>query len=477
MGNSPGGQSSWLTHLIPSFGAALGGGHKSSSSPSSPSADSSSSSSFPSSTPSSIDILFNDTNEATESPLPYLDTDGAHFPWQAIRLPSYLHPKSYELFLSPSMVFNGHTHNHSSSIHPPSSSPSSSPSSPSSPSPSSEPHPTFINRGNVSIEFEITTATASFIVLHSKKLNISKVSVTRLGGHLNLTSSLNSREVQPIPVRRVLECTRLEQLYIELGQNLSSGNVYLLSLEFARTMEDELEGFYVSSYSHSGRKGKQYLLTTHFEPTLARTAFPCFDEPAMKATFRLRLLHQPNYTVFFNTEIVDTQTVQLEGGHLKTLSTSETTVPMSTYLVAFVVCDFAVSSVKNDDSSTGGIVVRTVVPEEQNAHTAYALQFGSKVITFFQKFFKVDYPLRKLDMVAVPDFSAGAMENWGIITFRTTTLLYNERESSSEMQEQVATVICKWKKLFCFSVFCDIFFPLTKQPTKLPISGSAIWSP
>ncbi|XP_017487969.1 PREDICTED: endoplasmic reticulum aminopeptidase 2-like [Rhagoletis zephyria] len=208
-------------------------------------------------------------------------------------------------------------------------------------------------------------------------------------------------------------------------------------------MEDELEGFYVSSYSHSGRKGKQYLLTTHFEPTLARTAFPCFDEPAMKATFRLRLLHQPNYTVFFNTEIVDTQTVQLEGGHLKTLSTSETTVPMSTYLVAFVVCDFAVSSVKNDDSSTGGIVVRTVVPEEQNAHTAYALQFGSKVITFFQKFFKVDYPLRKLDMVAVPDFSAGAMENWGIITFRTTTLLYNERESSSEMQEQVATVICE----------------------------------
>lgn len=313
-------------------------------------------------------------------------------------------------------------------------------------------HPSFSNSGNVSIQFEITNKSAAFLVLHSKKLNISKTTVTRLGilsNKNNHTSILNydKKHLKNLPVTKILECTRLEQLYIEVAENMTSGYLYSLVIEFERTLEDELEGFYVSSYTHSGKKEKQYLLTTHFEPTLARTAFPCFDEPAMKATFRLQLLHESRYTVFFNTEIVETKQIKLANGESRTLSISETSVPMSTYLVAFVVCDFAVNSMTNKD----GIVVRTVVPEEQNGHTNYALKFASKVISFFQAFFKVDYPLRKLDLIAVPDFGAGAMENWGIITFRTTTLLYNELESSSEMQEQVATVICK--SFFILTIF------------------------
>lgn len=303
-------------------------------------------------------------------------------------------------------------------------------------------HPAFFNRGNVSIHFEISSSSAAFLVLHSKKMNISQVTVTRLGTlPTNLTSTLayDAKYFKVLPVTRMLECTRLEQLYIEVADNMTSGFLYSLVIEFERTLEDELEGFYVSSYTRSGKKEKHYLLTTHFEPTLARTAFPCFDEPAMKATFRLQLLHDPRYNVYFNTEIVETRQIRLSSGESKTLSISETSVPMSTYLVAFVVCDFAVNTMTNKD----GIVVRTVVPEEQNVNTAYALKFGSEVISFFQAFFKVDYPLRKLDLIAVPDFGAGAMENWGIITFRTTTLLYNERESSSEMQEQIATVICE----------------------------------
>lgn len=144
----------------------------------------------------------------------------------------------------------------------------------------------------------------------------------------------------------------------------------------------------------------------------------------MKANFSLKMLHDPAYQVFFNTDIVKKTQLTVDGFD-RVLSISEPSVPMSTYLVAFVLCDFAVNTVH----SLEGITIRTIVPEDQNNHTQYALEFASKVIqsffyiegcdkvnfdwlqvlSFFNQFFKVDYPLQKLDLVAVPDFGAGAM--------------------------------------------------------------------
>src|SRR5699024_8939910 len=140
----------------------------------------------------------------------------------------------------------------------------------------------------------------NFLVIHSKKLNISAVKVAQMERQPNH----NNANIIWLEVTNIAECVRLEQVYIEVKQNLTHGHQYSLMIEFERQLEDELEGFYVSSYYHSEQQKKHYLLTTHFEPTLARTAFPCFDEPAMKATFLLHLLHDVAFQVYFNTDIV-----------------------------------------------------------------------------------------------------------------------------------------------------------------------------
>jgi aminopeptidase N len=119
------------------------------------------------------------------------------------------------------------------------------------------------------------------------------------------------------------------------------------------------------------------------------------------------------------------------------MSIFEETVPMSTYLVAFIVCDFHFHAAKTKE----GIDVRAVVPGEQVSQAEFALEYATAILSYFQDFFNVTYPLTKLDLVAVPDFGAGAMENWGLVTFRTTMFLFNVNESSSEAQEQVAIVV------------------------------------
>ena len=148
----------------------------------------------------------------------------------------------------------------------------------------------------------------------------------------------------------------------------------------------------------------------------------------------MNLIHEKRFDVFFNSEKARSVPVDREG-HIMTVF--ERTVPMSTYLVAFVVCDFDTIVVQTRD----GINIRAVVPREQDALSRYALNAAASILSFYQDFFNVTYPLSKLDLVAVPDFAAGAMENWGIITFRTTMFLYNDNESSVETQEQVAVVV------------------------------------
>lgn len=154
----------------------------------------------------------------------------------------------------------------------------------------------------------------------------------------------------------------------------------------------------------------------------------------MKATFSLNMVHESHYDVYFNSERRERLPFNPNG---LMLSVFDETVRMSTYLVAFVVCDFKSMSARTRQ----GIHVRALVPSEQYNQAEFALESATAILNYFQDFFNVTYPLTKLDMVAVPDFGAGAMENWGLITFRTTTILYNPEESSTEAKEQVAVVI------------------------------------
>jgi hypothetical protein len=312
-----------------------------------------------------------------------IGSDGQPYLWTDMRLPPDTRPLHYELFLHPNLS-------------------------------------TFACHGSIEILLQVLKPTDQ-LVLHSKELALSSVSMT-------------TAAYQSIRIRRHATYEPFEQLLIQFDQPLSIDRNYTLKIEFNRQLEEKLEGFYLSSYVDLASNRRRYLATTHFEPTFARSAFPCFDEPAFKATFALKLVHEPQHEVFFNAE-PQTKAVYNRDGLL--ITAFDASVRMSTYLVAFVVCDFKTLSERTPD----GVHVRVIVPRDQYGRAEYALRTATGILAYFQRFFNVTYPLGKLDLVAVPDFAAGAMENWGLITFRTSMVLFDPNVSSTEAKEHVAIVI------------------------------------
>ncbi|KAL3203643.1 hypothetical protein MRX96_041832 [Rhipicephalus microplus] len=205
------------------------------------------------------------------------------------------------------------------------------------------------------------------------------------------------------------------------------GANYTVRMNFVGLLNDDLAGFYRSSYvDASGHK--RWLATTQFQATDARRAFPCFDEPAMKATFAVTIVRPTNMKALSNMPINST-TNRPNGLQADAF---QTTVRMSTYLLAFVVSDF---------ESRGDDKFRVWARPNAISAVDYSLSIGPKILEFYEKYFSEKYPLPKTDMVAVPDFNAGAMENWGLVTFRETALLFNPNESSAGNKQRVAVVV------------------------------------
>lgn len=270
--------------------------------------------------------------------------NGELYPWSDIRLPEHVRPIHYELFMHPNLT-------------------------------------TFQNKGTVEILINALD-NVNFIVLHVKELNLTDFYLTK--------ASYNQ-----IRIRRHLIYEPFEQLYIELDEYLERGHNYTLKIDFSKVLEEKLEGFYLSSYTDFASNRKRYLVTTHFEPTFARSAFPCFDEPAFKATFALKMVHDQHYDVFSNA---DQQTKAIYNPEGLMITAFDSSVRMSTYLVAFIVCDFKILS----DRTKDGIHVRVIVPRDQYTRAEYALRTATNLLTYFQDFFNITYPLSKLDLVAVP---------------------------------------------------------------------------
>ncbi|KAG7172389.1 Aminopeptidase N-like 4, partial [Homarus americanus] len=205
------------------------------------------------------------------------------------------------------------------------------------------------------------------------------------------------------------------QFYLaHLEEELQQGHKYVLSMEFTGYLNDQLHGFYRSTYRDADGTEKM-LAVTQFQATDARRAFPCFDEPGLKATFEVYLARSTNMSSISNMPIIETIPVEDEEGWV--WDHYDTSVPMSTYLVAFVVSDFAYLSTTTNNKT----LFRVWARESALQQAKYSLQVGPAILTHFEDYFNQSYPLPKQDMIAIPDFSAGAMENWGLITYSSSS--------------------------------------------------------
>ena len=219
-----------------------------------------------------------------------------------------------------------------------------------------------------------------------------------------------------------------EKLNIKLAKKIK-GKIKL-SIKFTGTLNDRLLGFYKSQYKD--KKGKtKYLATTQFEAADARRAFPCWDEPAVKATFDVSLLVDKHMDAISNMPVISKK----KSGE-KILYKFGRTPIMSTYLLYLGVGEFEYLHGK-----LRNIKIRIVTTKGNKNKGKLSLDFTKKFLGEYEKYFGIKYPLPKLDMIAIPDFAAGAMENWGAITFREAILLYDPKTSSTRTKQYIAEVI------------------------------------
>lgn len=204
-----------------------------------------------------------------------------------------------------------------------------------------------------------------------------------------------------------------------------------LQLVFRGVLNDKLRGYYRSTYEYEGKS--QHLATTQFEATDARRAFPCFDEPNIKAVFDVTLIVPNEHEAISNT--LPAVVKEHEAG-FKAIRFAPTP-KMSTYLLAFISGDLEYIEKK----TRSGVRVRVFTTKGKSKQARFSLEIAVKILDFFEKYFEVKYPLPALDLIAIPDFSSAAMENWGAVTFRELALLVNEEHSSLATKQYVAIVV------------------------------------
>uniref|UniRef100_A0A4W5PC50 Aminopeptidase n=1 Tax=Hucho hucho TaxID=62062 RepID=A0A4W5PC50_9TELE len=325
--------------------------------------------------------------QPTAPPTPNSTTPYPTGPPPNMRLPGNLIPESYDIVLQPHLyIVMNNTTNQS-----------------------------LVFTGNSTVYFRCVENTKT-IVLHSKEQNVTAVKVTDLdkGKIIKVDNTiLYSNESNFLEIR-------LDSVLVEDGN-------YSLFTAFEGELLDDLAGFYMSSYK------KGFIATSQMQPTDARKVFPCFDEPAMKATFRVSLIHRPGTTALANGKVIGENPPIL-------VTRFQTTKKMSTYLLAFTVSDFDFIG-----STHERVDIKTYArPEAIKAGQAkYAASITGNILAFYESpgGTTAAYFISTLDQIALPDFSAGAMENWGLVTYRETALLYEEGVSSTSNKEWIATVI------------------------------------
>jgi aminopeptidase N/puromycin-sensitive aminopeptidase len=214
-----------------------------------------------------------------------------------------------------------------------------------------------------------------------------------------------------------------EQATFTFPEKLPAGNA-TLSIAYTGILNDKLRGFYLS------KTARRNYAVTQFESTDARRAFPSFDEPAFKAAYDISLTVDTADTAISNGPIISDTPGPAAGKHtLKFLTTPK----MSTYLVAFLVGDFQCTAGEQD-----GVALRVCSTPDKVALTSFAMDVAKFTLHYYDTYFGIQYPLKKLDLIGIPDFEAGAMENFGAITFRESLLLIDPKTAPIAVEKEVA---------------------------------------
>lgn len=257
------------------------------------------------------------------------------------------------------------------------------------------------------------------LTLHSKELQIETVRIGEVFGKVSYNE-------------------KTETATFSFPKFIPAGNTKLI-IVFKGILNDKMRGFYRSKYTILEKE--HHMATTQFEATDARRAFPCFDEPAQKAVFHVSLIVPSGKTAISNT--LPISVLEHDAGY--EIVKFSPTPKMSTYLLAFIIGDFeyleGITARNPSLKKRGGIKVRVFTTPGKKHQAKFALECAVKILEFYEKYFDIAYPLPVLDMIAIPDFTSGAMENWGAITYRESALLVDENHSSLSNKQWIALVI------------------------------------
>jgi len=264
--------------------------------------------------------------------------------------------------------------------------------------------------GEESIDVNIGQPTHS-ITLNAIEIAFQSVTIDSNGSQQAATVSLDADK---------------QQATFTFSETVPAGNA-TIGIRYTGILNNELRGFYLS------KTARRNYAVTQFESTDARRAFPCFDEPAFKATYDISLVIDAADTAISNTAIAADTPGPGAGKHTLVFGA---TPKMSTYLVAFLVGDFQCTGGRQDD-----VDIRVCATPDKVALTPYALDIARYVLHYYDDYFGIHFPLKKLDLIGIPDFEAGAMENFGAITYRETDLLLDPTTATIAEKQEVGLVV------------------------------------
>ncbi|KAE8635577.1 hypothetical protein XENTR_v10002672 [Xenopus tropicalis] len=295
------------------------------------------------------------------------------------------------------------------------------------------------------------------VLLHSIQLNFSDVGLRLLGNKTIMYQSMEKdgkhnalqegraykRLQDPtydihggnVSINNVWTFEDHSYVVLELNERLVAGNLYLLELNYTGFIRQNTALFITHYKDFNIDKA---VVASLLEPEYARAVYPCFDEPALKATFKIRLVHNSSYVALSNMPAVAVSEREDIDGSIWTVTTFDTTPKMSTYITAFVICDFDYVNITERGNEIRVWARKEVV---QKGFASLALSIAGPLLSYMEDLFNVSYPLQKTDFVALPDLDVEAMENWGLITFIEEALIYDPRQKSSNSKFRTSLIV------------------------------------